>query len=297
MPHSDAAPQRTILLTTDLSARCDRALDRAVQLARSRQARLVALHVIEPSLTAQLITPTWRKLAPDHRSLAERRLLDDLAESGVDIEVRVEQGKALDVILQVAEETQAELVVAGVARDETLGRLLLGTTVEKLVRHIPVPVLVVKERPRHPYRNVLVATDFSEGSRHAVDAVVNLLPGTPFKLYHALELPTATGVLHTQTLINGFRQAAKQTGEEFLDDTAGLQDGQRPEILIEIGDSVSLLSEYAYKNHVDLVAVGTHGLTGILRTAIGSIAASLLENLSCDVLVVRQPHDADDDEI
>lgn len=107
----------------------------------------------------------------------------------MDIEVRVEQGKALDVILQVAEETQAELVVAGVARDETLGRLLLGTTVEKLVRHIPVPVLVVKERPRHPYRNVLVATDFSEGSRHAVDAVVNLLPGTPFKLYHALNCP------------------------------------------------------------------------------------------------------------
>lgn len=291
---TNPAPQRTILLTTDLSARCDRALDRAVQLARSRQARLIALHVIEPSLTAQLITPSWRKLAPDHRSLAERRLLDDLADSGVDIEVRVEQGKALDVILKVAAETEAELVVAGMARDETLGRIMLGTTVEKLVRYTPVPVLVVKERPRHPYRSVLVATDFSEGSRHAVDGVVRLLPGTPFKLYHALELPTATGVMHTQTLLNGFRQAAKQTGEEFLDDTAGLAEGQRPEILIEIGDSVSLLSEYVYRNHVDLVAVGTHGLTGILRTAIGSIAANLLENLSCDVLIVRQPPEEDE---
>lgn len=291
---TNAAPLRTILLTTDLSARCDRALDRAVQLARARGARLIALHVMEPSLTAQLITPSWRKLAPDFRSLAERRLLDDLADSGVDIEVRIEQGKALDVILQVAAETQAELIVAGVARDETLGRILLGTTVEKLVRHVPVPVLVVKERPRHPYRHVLVATDFSEGSRHAVDAVLQLLPETPFKLYHALELPAATGSLHTQTLINGFRQAAKQTGEEFLDDTAGLPPARRPELLIEIGDTVSMLSEYVYKNHVDLVAVGTHGLTGILRTAIGSVASSLLEHLYCDVLVVRQPHDTDE---
>jgi nucleotide-binding universal stress UspA family protein len=95
---------------------------------------------------------------------------------GVEIDIMVERGEPATRILDVIERLGCECVVTGVARDETLGRLLLGTTVETLTRQANVPVLVVKSRPRTPYRNVVVATDFSEGSRCALEAALALLP-------------------------------------------------------------------------------------------------------------------------
>ena len=71
----------------------------------------------------------------------------------------VVSGDPLARILETADAYGCSLIVTGTARDETLGRLLLGTTVEKLARQARQPVLVVKNRPRRPYRDVLVATD------------------------------------------------------------------------------------------------------------------------------------------
>ena len=81
------------------------------------------------------------------------------------------------------------LIVTGIARDETLGRLLLGTTVEKLARQARQPVLVVKTRPRKPYHDVLVATDFSPGSRQALRAALQLVPDANLTLFHAYDVP------------------------------------------------------------------------------------------------------------
>ena len=157
-----------ILLATDLSARGDRALDRALQLAKELDTKLVVLHVMEShGVSPRLTTPVWRRLAADHKAVAERELAEDLANAGVATEVVVVSGDPLVRIMETADSFGCSLIIAGIARDETLGRLLLGTTVEKLARQARQPVLVVKNRPRKPYRDVLVATDFSAGSRRA----------------------------------------------------------------------------------------------------------------------------------
>ena len=134
-----------ILLATDLSARGDRALDRALQLAKERNTKLVVLHVMEThSVPARLTTPVWRRLSTDHKALAERELAEDLADAGIPTEVVVATGDPLVRIMETADSFGCSLIVTGIARDETLGRLLLGTTVEKLARQARQPVLVVK---------------------------------------------------------------------------------------------------------------------------------------------------------
>jgi len=279
-----------ILLATDLSARSDRALDRAVQLAQQRQARLVALHVMEPSAAKSLGAPPWRRSAGDHRELAERRLRDDLAGTGVAAEMRVETGKPHEVIGAMAAELGCELIVSGVARDETLGRLLLGSTVEKLVRQSETPTLVVRRRCRGPYRKAVVATDFSEGSRHALLAAHRLLPGTALTLFHAFETPLGRSGADS---VQSARAEAETAARQFVSATPELAGAEPPECRIEHGPPATLLSEYACAQDLELAVVGTHGLTGLLRTAIGSVAESLLESLPCDVLVVRQTHAQD----
>ncbi|MGW8309085.1 MAG: universal stress protein [Achromobacter pulmonis] len=278
-----------ILLATDLSARGDRALDRALQLAKELNTKLVVLHVMENhAAPARLTTPVWRRLATDHKALAERELAEDLANAGVPTEVVVTKGDPLTCIMETADSFGCSLIIAGIARDETLGRLLLGTTVEKLVRQARQPVLVVKNRPRKPYRDVLVATDFSAGSRQALRAALQLVPNASLTLFHAYDVPfQGKNPVPDDAVTRSFYHAAEQSSREFIAATPELADVAPPKVVMECGQPETVLSEYSFNHRSDLVVTGTHGRTGLLRTAIGSVAERLLEALPSDVLIVR----------
>ncbi|MCS3509626.1 MULTISPECIES: universal stress protein [Achromobacter] len=277
-----------ILLATDLSARGDRALDRALQLARELGTQLIVLHVMEShATTARLTTPVWRRLSTDHKALAERELAEDLAAADVSTEVVVVSGDPLTRIIETADSYGCSLIVTGTARDETLGRLLLGTTVEKLARQARQPVLVVKTRPRKPYRDVLVATDFSDGSRHALRAALQLVPNANLTLFHAYDVPFKGNAAPDDAVTRSFYKGAEQSAREFTANTPELAGRTPPQVVLEPGQPETVLSEYSFHHRSDLVVTGTHGRTGILRTAIGSVAERLLESLPSDVLIVR----------
>ena len=282
-----------ILLATDLSARGDRALDRALQLAKELDTKLVVLHVMENhGVSARLTTPVWRRLAADHKSVAERELAEDLANAGIATEVVVVTGDPLVRIMETADSFGCSLIIAGIARDETLGRLLLGTTVEKLARQARQPVLVVKNRPRKPYRDVLVATDFSAGSRQALRAALQLVPNADLTLFHAYDVPFQGKNVPDDAVTRSFYHAAEQSSREVIAETPELADVTPPKVVLECGQPETVLSEYSFNHRSDLVVTGTHGRTGLLRTAIGSVAERLLEALPSDVLIVRLTDEA-----
>jgi nucleotide-binding universal stress UspA family protein len=286
MGSSVQTPPRVILFATDLSARCDRALDRAVLLAKQHQAKLVALHVLESGLVDSLTLPTWRRNVKDQQKLAQERLTHDLQGVDVQVEVVVETGKPVDVIEKVAQAHGAGLIVSGIARDETLGRIVLGTTVEKLVRQSDIPVLVVKSRAQRPYVTVLAATDFSEGSRQSVRIGRALAPDASLSLFHAFDIPTrGAGSEGVNSEI--LQERAEAKAAEFIAGTPELANA-KPEVIYALGQPDVKLPAYVLEHPVDLVVAGTHGATGILRTALGSVAEGLLASLPTDVLVVRQ---------
>lgn len=277
-----------LLLATDLSARSDRALDRSLMLARQHGTRLVALHVMEPASATALAAPAWRRLAPDHKVLAEQRLAEDLADAAVPTEAVVTSGHPVDVILDTAAHFGCQLIVTGIARETTLGRLLLGNTVERLARVARQPVLVVKARPRRPYQDVVIATDFSEGSRQALRAALAVAPGARLTLFHAFAVPARADTMSQDDIAVHCHKEAELKAEAFLRDTPELAGLPKPNVVLEAGQPEAQLSPFVFQRRCDLVVTGTHGLTGILRTALGSVAEKLLEALTCDVLIVRQ---------
>lgn len=291
------SPPHTILLATDMSARCDRALDRAVQLARQWQARLVTLTVVDPgTLSAESVRatplPSWATVPGDPMQRAFQRLRRDAFAEDVEITPRVEEGKVGEVLARVAAEEDAGLIVTGIARGESLGRTLLGSTVDWLARHAAVPVLVVRDRVHGAYRNVVVASDFSASSRLALDSSLSFFPGVETTLFHAFDVPfpgtrDATNQANT---IEHARDAALKEGTRLLD-AAGLTAEQRAGIRIvaEQGEPVRLTYEFARDHGADLIALGTHGRTGLFEILIGSIAKLILETAATDVLLVRDP--------
>ncbi|HWK72956.1 MAG TPA: universal stress protein [Povalibacter sp.] len=284
-------PPRSILLATDLSARGDRALERAVSLAKHWKAHLTILHVLEeemPSLDPDLL-PSWKRSAEPVDKVRDH-ILADLGELAEAATILVERGATIDTIMRVAAISSSELIVIGVARNELLGQLMLGRTVDGLLRHSGVPVLVVKERVRHPYRRIVVATDFSESSRHALVTAMHFFADEAFDILHAYDAPMSGLVGDPATYRLQYRKLAELDCEAFLRDTAELASRrERPNVLLEYGAPGHLLREYAVDHSADLVVVGTHGRSAIFDVLLGSVAKQILEGVPCDTLVVREP--------
>ena len=286
----------TILLATDLSARCDRALDRAVQLARQWQARLVAVTVVDPGTLSETRVraapqPSWGgdDNGPVARTL--RQLRRDAAATDVDIVVRVEEGRVNETLARVAAEEGAGLIVTGIARSESLGRTVLGSTVDWLARHATVPVLVVRDRTRGAYRNIVLASDFSPSARLALERAAGLFAGVPMTVFNAFEVPFL-GMMDpkAQSAIAQGREAATREGQEFLA-SAALDPSPREAIRLHVehGEPVRLTYEYARDHEADLIVLGTHGRSALFDILIGSIARRILETAATDILLVRNP--------
>jgi nucleotide-binding universal stress UspA family protein len=271
-----------VLLATDLSARCDRALDRAVLLAAQRRATLIALHVVEPRGMDAL---AMQSLTADQLARVERRLAEDLGRSDAEVRCLVRRGEPAQVACQVADEHNCALVVCGVARDEPLGRQFTGTTVDRLVRQARRPVLVVRRRAHAAYRNVIVACDFSNASRRALRVSLGLTGPQWLTLFHAMDLP-ARG--KDQVSAQGFQRTAEDAAADFMAATPGMQKHPLPRVEIAAGRPERIIPDYAWQSACELLVVGSHGRGGgAARAALGSVAERLLERAPCDVLVVQ----------
>lgn len=277
-----------ILLGTDLGARSDRALDRAALLATACGAELVVLHVLEEEkrfVGTSGAIPSWRRPA-NPQPLAERRLRADLRSLDARSRVIVEKGDPGEVILRVAEEQGCDLIVTGLARDEMLGRFSLGATVDRLLRQSTVPLLIVKDRARAAYRDIVVAVDFSESARLALTTALDFFPDRQLTVFHAYDAPMAGLMGDPDTYRRDYGGVAEAEYKEFLS-TVGIPEGRKlAEPLIEWGEPARLLREMADYRHVDLVVLGTHGRSALLEAIIGSTAKHVLAELPCDALVV-----------
>ena len=136
---------RTILHPTDFSDRSEYALGLACALARDYGARLIVLHVIEAAAAAaygEVIVPVDPE--PLRAAAQEQLARLEVPQANVRAERRLEQGDAVAEILRVAQEVNADLVVMGTHGRTGLGRLLMGSVTEQVVRRAPCPVLTVK---------------------------------------------------------------------------------------------------------------------------------------------------------
>lgn len=142
-----------ILLGTDGSAASEHAATLAVGLARTHYAKLTALYVVDPypylgiGETNPMGFQAYMAAAQQHAAQAHAKVeaLCRRSEPPVDLEVRlVEDVTAMRGIVDMAQETHADLVVVGSHGRTGISRLMLGSVAAQVVAHSPVPVLVVR---------------------------------------------------------------------------------------------------------------------------------------------------------
>lgn len=288
---------RSILVATDFSANASHAVRRAVQLAEQHSAHLSIVHVADAAGCAGLrdrfspFVDRDAKLELARESLC-RFESEFIARSAVTVEREVRSGDVVEELLRASK--QADLIVVGQRGARTLTDVVLGSTVERLLRMSRCPVLVVKQPTEDSYRRVLVPVDFTPWSEAATVAAASLAPDGAIQLFHAFKSKREEVLRQaylSETVIREslaweaaaldrrMRRSVARLGLDLLAVSFALARG--PAVKATLGQ------EEAHR--ADLVVAGKHGRSRIAGFLLGSVSGRLLARSRCDVLIVPGP--------
>lgn len=287
-------PLKHILVATDLSPYARNAAERAAYLSKAQQASLDLLYVANPAPFERL----KQLVVPDDDLL--NRVLDSAGEKihalaamlfqryDISAGVQVASGSVTTEITRVVQDKHSSLLVCGARGQSVARRLLLGSTVQKMLSRMPCPLLVVKPAPRDAYRTVLVPVDFSPVSLRAIALARRITPQAEIILLHVYEAPFESSVrfahIDHDTLTH-YRNVIRKdavTQLAALSKAAGMPDARQ---IVVHGDPGWRIAEQEQELECDLIVVGKQGTSALEELLVGSVTKHVLNESQCDVLV------------
>ena len=142
---------KSILVPLDFSQPSMKALDHAVSLARQFKAKLTLLHVVEPVATPDFAASFPLAMEDDELMASAKKELEGSIKTariprGMVEKVLVRFGRSFHEIAGAARSRKVDLIIISTHGYTGLKHALLGSTTERVVRHAPCPVLVVRQR-------------------------------------------------------------------------------------------------------------------------------------------------------
>ncbi|MFK8331799.1 universal stress protein [Pseudomonas sp. BJa5] len=283
-----------VLVATDLSTSARNAAERAAQLSKAQHASLDLLYVANPAPFERL----KQVVAPDEDLL--KRALETAKEKIHDLAgmlfqrydiasgTQVAPGSVVTEITRVVQDKRIDLLVCGAKGQSLARRLLLGSTVQRMLSRMLCPLLVVKHAPRDAYRTLLVPVDFSPASLRSIELAKSVAPQAEIILLHVFEAPFEGSMRFAhidQDTLNHYRNVIRKDAVEklaALSQAAGLADARQ---IVVHGDPSWRIAEKEQELDCDLIVVGKQGENALEELLIGSVTKHVLNESQCDVLV------------
>jgi nucleotide-binding universal stress UspA family protein len=176
-----------VLVPVDFSPPSTVAVNHGILLARRFRAKLTLLHVIEPGTALTYTFPTESEKAEKARYERAERMLAAMVgpedQDDLNLQIVVAIGDIESAIVSAVHETRADIVVMGTHGRRLLGRWLIGSVTQALLRKVDVPILTVCHVSRPlTFKRILFATDLSESSAEGFQFALDLASATNSKL-------------------------------------------------------------------------------------------------------------------
>lgn len=301
---------QSIVVPLDGSRFSETALPSAARLARSAGARLRLLMVHEPVMglvpVADVPTPDLPD-DPELRAQEQTYLADTAGQlgsvGGALVSYELLDGLAAPALEEAFAKDPPDLVVMSTHGRGALSRFWLGSVAEHVIRHVSVPVLLLRPRdgsglPAEPLeiRRVLVPVDLSEASEAILEPVTALASVTQAHLTLMTVVEPVLGIVNTLPypvpLEPDFLETRRAEAQAYLDQLADRLRARgfrvATKVVIGIGVAAMILERQAKDRH-DLVAITTHGAGGFRRVMLGSVADKVIRGAQSPVLVFRPP--------
>lgn len=308
---------RTILVPLDGSQFAEHALPVALALARRSGARLHLVSVSTP-LTAAYLEGIY--LGSDDLdaevNTRYRAYLDGMAVRlreyiNVPITDEVRHGEVAPALCQLASGGEYDLVVMATHGRGPLGRFWLGSVADEVIRHVTLPVLLVRpedgearldEEP--DLSRVVVPLDGTPLAEQILEPAIVLalgMPGAEIDLVRVIGpvmpdvvpvdfFEPSSEIERIQKEINALQEAVRHEAETYLAGVARRLEERglrvRTHVVLEEKPAEAILHE-ATAEHAGLIALETHGRGGLSRLFRGSVADKVVRGAHVPVLVHR----------
>lgn len=278
----------TYLVASDLSARSDAALARAVTLAkadrqRAQPARITLLHVVDeaicdPARAGQLLRAQGQRVAP-----------------GADVTCAALAGDPDETILAKAEALDVALILMGVPRPRRFPLSLAGTTAERVLAQTPRPLAVIRRPGDRPWHRQMLALEDADTTPALLQRArrLGLIEAADVTVLHATNLPEParlrTGGMNAVTL-----QALDMHAMEELEHRlrrrwrAGLAGSAHLDFALRHGPAAPAILGLQACGHFDVVAMGARGHGSLLRSLLGSTSAEIIRDLDTDLICLPE---------
>jgi nucleotide-binding universal stress UspA family protein len=318
---------KRILVPLDGSRRAEQALPVAARLAQASGARVVLLRVV--SMANQFanyvaMEPLITEREIDLRLEEAKDYLRNLAHSGamhgVDTKTVVFFGQPAANILSVVDLQQIDLVVMCSHGYTGMTRWLMGSVAEKVAHSAPAPVLVLREG-KPPLANlrpdgsgslrILVPLDGSARAEVAIAPAAQLVAALTARGRGALHLTHVVVMPGMEQMSHNERETIVREAKQYLSSTVaemrgGLLADYGAELNLSITWSVTIDDDIAAGivrvaengedaagagvfGGCDVIAMATHGYSGLQRLALGSMTERVLHSTTLPLLIIRPP--------
>ncbi|MDR5899291.1 universal stress protein [Halomonas vilamensis] len=277
---------RTLLFATDLSADNRAAFARAMRLAYAQGARLDILHVIDPYLPRRILHDLEAAVVEDiTATLTDLR--EDYALEAPQTLIQTVTGAPYTEIVREAHERSAELIVLGMHRKRGQKDLLAGTTVMRVLRSAPCPVVVASYLPTQPWEHIVLPIDFSLTTRHTLKEALRRFPEAKLTLLHAWMLPgerelgSQRGYAQwREREVAGLRAQLEDEIETLMREIDGVP---AVELLLEPGSPCDVVKDYMKRHTPDLIMIGGRSQSHYAS----QLTEMLLSEPHCDIMLCR----------
>jgi nucleotide-binding universal stress UspA family protein len=236
---------------------------------------------------ANLLSTYLREVSAD----VERHL-------GIGVATKVLAGSPAAAILDEAMAYAPDLIVVSTSGRSGISRWRVGSVADKLVRGATCDTLAVGPKAAgrstwidariiEPFKTLLLPLDGSPLAENALPVAAAFADayGSILHLVRVVPIPTVNG-FSGEAYVPDMLDALVGSAHVYLKDTAASL--KRPAVTTEVivGSAAPRLEDYVAANAIDLVVMTSHGRSGFIRTALGSITDRLLGG-AAPVLVVR----------
>ncbi len=298
---------RKILVPLDGSPFAEAAIPVALTIARDSYGKveLVTAQTLVPSFDAARLEAAGREWS--------ERYLDDIAErirtaNKALVSTAVVVGHHVaPALLERAAEIEADLIVTTSHGRGPFSRFWLGSVTDQLVRHSPVPLLVLRPGAEqvdlaadHSFRRILLPVDGSEPAEAVIAHAHALgkLGGSDLALLRVVETPPeyVSPYLPDEVRANeAFEKLTEEwrcAAEEYVTVLGTRLEAEgiatTSEVLVAKHAAEAII-DYAEDGAYDLIAMTTHGRSGLSRVVLGSVTDKVLRGAEVPLLILRPP--------
>ena len=243
----------------------------------------------------------FSKLYQRAESGARERLMataETLVEAGITVEQTVVSGRSAEEIVRAADSHHCGLVMMSTHGRNALARGILGSVTDAVVYSAHMPVLTLTPERAQTYHgedstlsSVLVALDGSKLAESVLPYVIDLATRLSLEIFAVRVVPPvhAFWMDRLPEELSEEQEQAESEAKEYLERTASelSERGLSVQWRLLAGHPATRIVELTREMPNDIVAVATHGRSGIARLAMGSVSESIIRGSGDPVLVIR----------